>query len=224
MEDAMQITDRNTWRRFVYDALYPAVLGSLLYDALHFRADWGPVQLLGLSITALCVIDCLHVYADWREKPEQADIWANALVAIALGVAYWQASDYHLRYAYLTLAGITVIELVFNWARKARIRHLFQKLWPLVLLDVVLIAAFLLFALLLSDARHLTWEVAWLSFLPAGIIVEGEYGTGAQGQLYIENNGNVDFQRHIRTHIYSNKTFTAKQLQSIGYVRFGPSS
>ncbi len=165
----MRIKDRETWKLFVYQALYPAVLGSLLYDALHIRAGWGPLQLLELSITFLYVIDCLHVYADWRGRATPLDILSNALIATALGIAYWQASDYHLRWAYLTLVGITAIEFVFNLARWGRIKQMFNRSWPVVVLDLGLAAIFLCLALLLSDLRHLTWEVAWLSWLPAAM-------------------------------------------------------
>ena len=53
----MRISHLPSWHRFTYTQLYPAVLGSMLYDVLHVTDGWGALQVLELSITVLYCVD-----------------------------------------------------------------------------------------------------------------------------------------------------------------------
>lgn len=93
----MRISDLSTWHPFVYTQLYPAVLGSLLYDVLHIPKGIEPLDVVKFSIMIFYCVDWLNLHSDLRsDDPTHAnksDTALDAGVAILLGIAYWLASD-----------------------------------------------------------------------------------------------------------------------------------
>ena len=93
----MRISHLPSWHRFTYTQLYPAVLGSMLYDVLHVTDGWGALQVLELSITVLYCVDYFHLQCDLGSDQLPQGNWRDtvldAFIAIAFGLAYWQASD-----------------------------------------------------------------------------------------------------------------------------------
>jgi hypothetical protein len=85
------------WHRFTYTQLYPAVLGSMLYDVLHVTEGWGPLQAVEISITLLYCTDYFYLQSDLGSNQLPQGNWRDtmldAAIAIVFGAAYWQASD-----------------------------------------------------------------------------------------------------------------------------------
>jgi RES domain-containing protein len=46
----VRLKELSAWHRFTYLQLYPAVLGSMLYDVLHITEGWGPLQVVEIEI------------------------------------------------------------------------------------------------------------------------------------------------------------------------------
>src|SRR5438132_560640 len=115
----MDIRRLTSWHKFTYSQLYPAVLGSLLYDVLHIRADWGAVQFLELAITVAYCLDYFHLEADLGSSDPQRGSWhdtaGDALIAILFGLAYWRASDKDIVWSFRLLFVVGVLFLWYNW-------------------------------------------------------------------------------------------------------------
>jgi len=123
--DGMRLSDLRGWHLFTYTQLYPAVLGSMLYDVLHIGPRWGCLQAIELSIAVFFAVDSLHLMRDLGSaefsQADWIDTAADALVALVMGIAYWQVSDRRVTTGmWLVAASVCVF-----WAYhlRARRRH-----------------------------------------------------------------------------------------------------
>jgi len=120
----MQRSDLSTWHAFTYTQLYPAVLGSMLYDVLHM-SKVNPLRVLEWCVTLFYVLDYLHLHSDLRsDHPEHANKWdtlLDASVAIVLGISYWSFSDGSVRWGYGLWLSASLLFLIYyavaDWRR-----------------------------------------------------------------------------------------------------------
>lgn len=114
----MKLRDLRSWHKFVYGLVYPAVLGSMLYDILHVTSNWGSLQSVELSIIVMYCIDFLHLASDLGTDSFPKGTWRDtvfdALIALTFGIAYWQISDRHLGAGYILLFIITLLFVLYN--------------------------------------------------------------------------------------------------------------
>ena len=159
----MRLSDLSSWHRFTYTQLYPAVLGSMLYDVLHLHKGWGPLQFLELSITAMYCVDYFHLQCDLGADQLPRGTWRDtvldAAIAIVFGIAYWQASDLQLFTCYVCLTTVGVLILLYNLTPGRRCASV-------VLLHGGLAALLAGMAWLTAHADHVTWTVALAAWVP----------------------------------------------------------
>src|SRR6266480_2900986 len=62
----MNLRDKRAWHDFVYNLLYPAILGSMLYDLFAFPKDQKLVYASQIIIVFIYSIDYLHLYNDLK--------------------------------------------------------------------------------------------------------------------------------------------------------------
>ncbi len=121
----MKITDTVSWHAFTYTQLYPAVLGSMLYDILHFPSKWHPINIVKWSLTIFYCIDYFNLHSNLKsDKPENAnaiDILIDTVVAILFGVAYWLAYDGETALSYLFFLLITILFILYYCRSPRRI-------------------------------------------------------------------------------------------------------
>jgi hypothetical protein len=159
----MKLQDLTSWHRFVYTQLYAAVLGSMLYDVLHFRTGAGALQVLEISITVLYCVDYFHLQSDlgsdqlpnatWR------DVILDGIIAITFGIAYWFASDGHITTAYLALTGVGILFLLYY---STAARRSWWTIPPLTFLTLL----FLLVASLAHQMSGIPKKLVALAWLP----------------------------------------------------------
>lgn len=159
----MHIKDLSAWHRFTYTQLYPAVLGSMLYDVLHVEAGWGPLQLIEISVAVLFCTDYFHLQgdlgADQLPKGNWRETVLDGAIAVMFGMAYWRVSDHHLASGYILLAIVGLLALVYNLAPARRSA-------PRVAALAVLFTLFGALALVASNVVMPTWGFAALSWIP----------------------------------------------------------
>lgn len=160
----MRIGDLPSWHRFTYTQLYPAVLGAMLYDVLHITEDWGAVELVGLSIVILYCVDYFHLQCDLGSDQLPRGNWydttLDAAIAIAFGVAYWQAVDEKLFTCYVVLTVVGLLILVYNLTPN-------RRSFGVVLPHAVLTSLFAVLVWLTTKIHGATWTFVILSWVPA---------------------------------------------------------
>jgi hypothetical protein len=159
----VRISHLPSWHRFTYTQLYPAVLGSMLYDVLHVTDGWGALQVLELSITVLYCVDYFHLQCDLGSDQLPQGNWRDtvldAFIAIAFGLAYWQASDRHLFACYVWLSAAGVLILIYNLTPD-------RRALGVVLPHTVLASLFVFLAWLATRTDGVTWAFATISWVP----------------------------------------------------------
>jgi hypothetical protein len=159
----VRLGDLPSWHRFTYTQLYPAVLGSMLYDVLHIREGWGALQVVELSITILYCVDYFHLQCDLGSNELPRGNWRDTAldgaIAIAFGLAYWKASDINLVSCYLWLTVVGVLILVYNLTAA-------RRSLGVVLPHAVLAALFAVLAWLATRIDGVTWTFATTSWIP----------------------------------------------------------
>ena len=161
--DIVRIGDLPSWHRFTYTQLYPAILGSMLYDVLHVTEGWGALQVLELSITMLYCVDYFHLQCDLGSDQLPRGSWRDtaldAGIAIAFGLAYWKASDMKLVSCYLLLTLVGFLILVYNLTPA-------RRSLGVVLPHAVLAALFAVLAWLATRMDSVTWTFATVCWIP----------------------------------------------------------
>jgi hypothetical protein len=118
----MKLSDLQGWHSFTYTQLYPAVLGSMLYDVLKFDGGW--LFAIKFSVTTMFMLDYLHLYRDIRSSDEDNAGWletgADAYVAVALGAAYLQYIEKHFVVGTVWIVSTFVVFLFYNVKRRIR--------------------------------------------------------------------------------------------------------
>jgi hypothetical protein len=159
----VRVRDLPSWHRFTYTQSYPAVLGAMLYDVLHITEDWGAVQVVGLSIVGLYCVDYFHLQCDLGSDQLPRGNWRDtaldAAIAIAFGVAYWQAADEKLLSCYVVLTVVGLLILVYNLTPD-------RRSLGVVVPHAILAALFATLAWLTTRIDGVTWTFVSASWLP----------------------------------------------------------
>jgi hypothetical protein len=169
----VRIKELSAWHRFTYTQLYPAVLGSMLYDVLHITEGWGPLQAVEISITGLYCVDFFYLQSDLGSdqlpKGNWRDTLLDAAIAVVFGTAYWQASDRKLFTCYTLLAVVGALIVAYHFTPNRK------TIWTILPHSVLTI----LFACLAGLARGMetvTWTFAIAAWSPTiwyGVYVFG---------------------------------------------------
>ena len=120
----MRVNDLPAWHNFTYRLVYPAVLGSMLYDALSLARHTDIVGWTKLSIVLFYCLDYLHLHADFASDHPNNARWQETVldlvVAILLGIAYWSMSreDYSSGLAWLILVSVLLLAYVLRPSRR----------------------------------------------------------------------------------------------------------
>jgi hypothetical protein len=159
----VRLKQLSAWHRFTYTQLYPAVLGSMLYDVLHVTARWGPLQVVEVSITLLYCIDFFYLQSDLGSDQLPQGNWRDTIldagIAVVFGAAYWQASDQKLFTCYALLAVVGALIVAYHFTPNRRV------LWA-ILPHAVLTILFVSLAWLARGLDHVTWTFAVISWFP----------------------------------------------------------
>ena len=95
----MHLRDTSGWHQLTYGLIYPAVLGSMLYDVLHLSTLMrDPEVFIGkLCIIIFYCLDYLHLHIDYDSDNERnrnpCAIASDMGIALLLGIAYWDLSQ-----------------------------------------------------------------------------------------------------------------------------------
>src|SRR5437016_4165751 len=120
----MRINDASAWEDFIYALVYPAVLGSMVYDLLQFGFPPKVPEITSISVAALYCLDYLHLRNDLRlsNGPHRSlyDVSLDGLVAILFGGAYWRVSHSHLTSGYATLVLLCLVGAIYNCISERR--------------------------------------------------------------------------------------------------------
>ncbi len=159
----MKIRELTAWHRFTYTMLYPAVLGSMLYDVLHLNEGWGPLQMVELSITVLFCVDFFYLQGDLGSDQLPKGNWRDTIIdgaiAIAFGIAYWMASDKKLWLCYTCLKVVAILIALYHFTPD-------RKKLLTILPHVVLAFLFGGLAWYASQMEGVTWGFAAAAWVP----------------------------------------------------------
>ena len=159
----VRLKELSAWHRFTYTQLYPAVLGSMLYDVLHITQGWGPLQAIEISITILYCIDFFYLQSDLGSDQLPQGNWRDtmmdAAIAVVFGAAYWQASDRKLSNCYVLLALVGALIVAYHFTPNRR------SLWA-ILPHLVLTILFACLAWVASGMENVTWTFAAAAWFP----------------------------------------------------------
>jgi hypothetical protein len=129
----------------IYDVAYVGILAGLLFDLWKFPEppETWRLWLIEASLVAMYVIDCLHTRAHLRSfDPAIAtpgENFLNFCIAIAFGFAYSALRKEHFTTTYGILTGVVLYATARN-AYKVKTREI---TWHPILLDLLLLLAYL---------------------------------------------------------------------------------
>jgi hypothetical protein len=141
----MRICDGKGWMLFVYDLLYPGILGSMLYDVSELlRGSPGPIwfKVARSCIVLLYVMDYLHLQRDLRPADGRvgARVIIDALIPLFFAGVYWSMTREDVRWVFAGLTLIFALVLAYprpKWA--ARFLYVLGKTLALVVSGVCLV-------------------------------------------------------------------------------------
>ena len=175
----MRLKELSAWHRFTYTQLYPAVLGSMLYDVLHITEGWGALQFVELSITLIYCIDFFYLQSDLGSDQLPQGNWRDtmldAAIAVAFGAAYRPASDRHLFTCYALLAVVGTLIVWYHFTPDRR------SLWA-ILPHSVLTLMFISLAWMARGVEQVTWTYAAAAWTPT--IWYGSYVFGLAHRIF----------------------------------------
>ncbi len=106
----MRWRNPDVWRHFTYELVYPAVLGSMLYDLLNvhdFTLDafgWpGPAKWFTSSLALFYALDWLYLYEVLpppKEKSSPVHMLVDIPIALCLGFSFHLALNNNIGKAY----------------------------------------------------------------------------------------------------------------------------
>jgi len=154
--------EAHAWHFFIYDVLYIAILGAVIYELLRKPETWQ-LWTVESSIVGMYAVDCLYTRAYLRSfDPDQAqpsENVLNACIPIGMGLAFSFAMSQHFIVTFACLGLLVLMALIVN----ARYQD-----WTAVLsLDVELLVMYCALGVLAYGLDWLSqwWTVA-LSWLP----------------------------------------------------------
>lgn len=113
----MKIRNHDAWEAFTYKLLYPAVLGSMIYDAANWQVWLDFLGAAKLCIVVLFCLDYLHLYMDLRSAKQGSPSCVTTLIDAAIPVLfcfmYWSISYESFRSSLLFLLLISVLMFVY---------------------------------------------------------------------------------------------------------------
>jgi len=123
----MRSGEKLAWPQFVYNLLYPAILGSMLYDVLKeafYLEAFGVAKLL---VIAFYCLDYLHLHSHLKTNmPESTTIprmLIDSAIAVLIGVAYWQVSFEGFDRSMYCLLAVSILILAYPLPR-------YLRTWP----------------------------------------------------------------------------------------------
>jgi len=159
----VRLKELTAWHRFTYTQLYPAVLGSMLYDVLHITEGWGALQAVEISIALLYCIDFFYLQSDLGSDQLPQGNWRDTMldgaIAIMFGAAYWQASDRKLFTCYTLLAVAGALIVAYHVTPN---RRFLSAILPHSILTIL----FVCLAWFARSLDQVTWTFAVMSWLP----------------------------------------------------------
>ena len=158
----MRLNDKQVWYDFAYNLLFPAVLGSMIYDVADARQRTFSDEnyWFKLLILAFYCLDYLFLYHDLKRPPDKrkaSEIVMDVFIALAYRVAFSFAQLENYRRALLTFVVILLaICLYLN-------RTLFERVYFRILLGIMTVAV--VYSRLSRDHSD-----AWYHFVPLAAV------------------------------------------------------
>lgn len=150
----MRLNNKQVWYSFAYDLLFPAILGSMIYDVADARQaialDWN--YRFKLLILAFYCLDYLFLYNDIKgpagnQKP--SEIALDLLIGVLYRVAFSFAQLESYRWALVTF--VLILALIYFYLKGAR----FGKVYFSILCGIMIVAAgYSVLARDRSDAKY----------------------------------------------------------------------
>lgn len=114
----MKLRDSGGWSIFVYDLVYPGILGSMIYDSssllrdAHYIDWFYATQLL---IVTLFALDYLHMSVDLAKDIKQSPWWliVDGLIPLAFAVAYWSITREDYSHLFTGLSVTFFLKLIY---------------------------------------------------------------------------------------------------------------
>jgi len=117
----MLLDDKNGWHDFIYNLIYPAILGSMLYDLFSFPVNDKWIYASQIVLVLIYSLDYLHLYHDLKPPLIQAvkmfDIIVDGVIAFAFRLVFAALSHTWLHVAPTVLAVILLLFLLYNLKR-----------------------------------------------------------------------------------------------------------
>ena len=157
----MNVRNKEAWHRLIYNLLYPALLGSMLYDIFSPSTvrSWNYVG----QVVVVCIylVDYLYLYTDWMDQgyPNRLrEVFWDGLVAIL----------YRLSFGFIaarpTLASICLGLVFFLYLFYEIAQHRVTRIFILASVFVMLLN--ILFNFLSDNSQQKTFVVAaFIEFL-----------------------------------------------------------
>ena len=156
----MYVRNKKAWHRLIYDLLYPALLGSMLYNIFSpSTVSWNYVG----QVVVVCIylVDYLYLYTDWMDQgyPNRLlEVFGDGLVAIL----------YRLSFGFIaarpTLASICLGLVFFLYLFYEIAQHRVTRIFILASVFVMLLN--ILFNFLSDNNQQKTFVVAaFIEFL-----------------------------------------------------------
>jgi len=137
----------DTWHFFIYDVLYIAVLGAILYDLLKGPENNLRLWFIRWSLAITFVVDCLYTRQrldSFYVKSLKWEDLLNAVIPLAFGYAFFRVAQEEFVTAFGVISGMVAFAFVMNLATRRR-RNEPRLPWTLGL-DAALLAMYLILA------------------------------------------------------------------------------
>ncbi len=139
----MNIRDSKVWSSFVYQLLYPAILGSMLYDIFTWTIiDWA--YFAKLLIIIIYCLDYLHLYHDLLEEGVKntsgMELAIDGMAAFSFKASFIAINMSEPVASISILCVITLVFGIYNYRRNTEdlYPYLGAFLWLLVSIVVLL--------------------------------------------------------------------------------------
>jgi len=116
----MYLSKKEAWRGLIYTLLYPALLGSMLYDIFSPTSGRSLEYIAEMILVCIYLVDYLYLYNDWMSQgyPNSwREIFSDGVIAVLYRLAFGFTASQHPTRASICLVLVFSLYFFYEIAR-----------------------------------------------------------------------------------------------------------
>lgn len=135
----MYPSNKDAWKGLIYTLLYPALLGSMLYDIFSPAAGFSWNYVTQMILVCIYLVDYLYLYNDWMGQGYPGrwqEIFCDAVIAVLYRLTFGFVGTGHPTRASLCLIVLYSLYLSYEIARNAVTRRFISLTIAILLINL----------------------------------------------------------------------------------------